>query len=362
MAATDELVLKVDGKLLSGWTEISVTRGIEQMPNTFAILATEAAPILKDAAMVQAGQACTVSLGKDLVITGYVDTVSSGYASGQHTVQIQGRGKCQDLVDCSAEWKGSQISGANALEIAQKLAAPYGITVKNLGPAGEPVPQFNINVGDTPADVLELITRHAALLYYEGTDGNLILSQVGTAKAASGFVEGQNVERASVTRSVALRYSDYWVSLLSVDVTGLGLLGPSDGLFYFKTQDPNIKRNRKLFSVVEGVMGGQDLAQKRALWDCARRAGRGKQVRLTVDSWRDGKGKLWEPNTLAPMTLPRLKIKESGLCIAEVTYRLGLEGGRTAELVLMAKETFLPQPIKLQPTIADVVPAPPKVG
>jgi prophage tail gpP-like protein len=37
------------------------------------------------------------------------------------------------------------------------------------------VPQFNINVGDTPAEILELVCRHAALLFYEGADGNLIL-------------------------------------------------------------------------------------------------------------------------------------------------------------------------------------------
>lgn len=353
---TDQLVLKVGGRQLSGWTEIAVTRGIEQMPNTFVIAATEASPVVSDAVMVEEGAQCTVSLGADLVLTGYVDTVTPAFGPGGHAVQIQGRGKCQDLVDCSAEWKNCQISGANALEIAQKLAKPYNITVKNLGPAGPTVPQFNINVCETPAEILELVTRHAQLLYYEGTDGNLVLAQAGKDKAGSGFQEGQNVQAAAIVRSIAQRYSEYTCSLLSVDTSPLII--DDDGLYYFTAKDPNIKRHRRLVSVAEGVMGGKELAEKRAVWDMNRRAGRGRQVRVTVDSWRDGKGKLWEPNTLAPVTLPRLKVKESGLCIAEVTFRLGLEGGRTAEILLMPKEAFLPEPIQLQPVIVGLTPQP----
>jgi prophage tail gpP-like protein len=349
----EELTLKVDGKQLSGWQEIEVVRGIEQMPNSFRIVATEASPIYSDAVMVQEGQACTVSLGPDLVITGYIDVVNPAFAEGAHAVQIVGRGKCQDLVDCSAEWKGCQVSGANALEIATKLAAPYGITVKALGDPGPVVPQFNINIGETPAEILELITRHAQLLYYEGTDGNLILAQAGSDKAGSGFVEGQNVQAASAMRSVAQRYSTYTCSLLSM--TTSSLFEDAPGLFFFSTPDPNVKRHRTLYSVAEGVMGGQELAQKRAVWDAARRAGRGFQVRLTTDSWRDGKGKLWTPNTLAPVTLPRLKVKEAGLCIAEVVYRLN-KGGRTADLLLMPATAFKPEPIQLQPVLKGLTP------
>lgn len=354
---SDQLTLKVDGKQLSGWTEVSVTRGIEQMPNSFTISATEKSPVTSAARTVIEGSICTVSLGPDLVLTGYVDIVSSGYGPGNHAVQIVGRGKCADLADCSAEWPGGQISSAPALAIAQKLAKPYGITVKNLGPAGQPVPQFNINIGMTPAEVIEMVTRHAALLFYEGPDGNLILNQAGTAKAGSGFVEGQNVEACSIVRSMAGRFSQYTCSLMSVDTSGLNL---NENLYFFTATDPNVKRHRTIYIVAESVSWGELVAGLRARWEAARRAGRGKQVRVTVDGWRDGKGKLWEPNTLAPVSSPRLQIKESGLCIAEVTYRLGL-AGRTAELVLMPKEAFLPEPIQLQPQVFGAVPATPPV-
>lgn len=344
---SDQLTLKVGGVKLSGWTEIAVTRGIEQAPNSFAIAATEASPVASDARMVAEGQPCTVSLGADLVLTGYVDEVISGFGAGEHAVQIVGRGKCADLVDCSAEWPSQQISSAPVLDIATKLAKPYGISVRNLGPAGQPVPQFNISIGETPAEIIELVTRHAALLWYEDPQGNLVLNQVGATKAGSGFVEGQNLQACSIRRSMAARYSDYVCALLNINTSGIAL---DQNLYYFTATDPNVPRHRKIYIVAEGVPGGSFLAALRAKWEAARRAGRAKAVTVTTDSWRDAKGKLWEPNTLAPISCPRLKIKEAGLCISQVTYRLGAKG-RTADLLLMPKEAFLPEPIQLQPQV-----------
>lgn len=351
---TDELVLTVGGKRLSGWTEIAVTRSMQSLPNTFAISATEDSPIYKDASFVREGQLCTVALGSDLVITGYCDQVVPGFGVGEHAIQIVGRGKCQDLVDCSAEWKGCQISGSNALEIAQKLAKPYGITASCKDDPGPTVPQFNINVTDTAQSVIELITRHAALLYYEGTDGNLVLAEVGVNKAGSGFQQGQNVQRAQLVRSQSQRYSEYICSLLSISTSAL--FEDQDGLFFHTANDPNVGRHRRMVIVAEGVAGGQELAKRRALWEASRRAGRGRALSVTVDSWRDGKGKLWEPNTLAPIEMPKLGLTGAVWSIAEVTYRLGLEAGRTADVTLMPMESFLPEPIKLQPVIGGVTP------
>lgn len=352
-AGDNDLTLTVDGKAFTGWTGVSVTLSIEQMPNTFEIMATEKNPILKDAVGIKEGSPCTVSLGQDKVITGYVDTLAPFFQAGAHGVRLVGRGKCQDLVDCSAEWKGCQISGSNALEIATKLAAPYGITAKALSNPGPAVPQFNINVTDKPVDVLELVTRHAGLLYYEDREGNLVLSDVADEDAASGFVEGQNVQSASFVRSLAQRYSIYQCSLLSVDTSGL--LEFSPGLYFHQTDDPFVGRHRRLVTVAEGVHGGQDLARKRVLWEAARRAGRGRVVNVTVDSWRDAAGQLWTPNTLAPVSLPSLTLTDAVYCISTVTFKQDLEGGTTADVTLMPRESFLAAPIVLQPILPGLV-------
>ena len=123
----DDLLLTAGGRQISGWTEVRVTRGVERCPSDFEIAMTELYPGEPLDVTVRPGDECQVVLGADLVLTGYVDRFVPSLGPSDHMIRITGRGKCQDLVDCAAEWPNGQISGASALGIAQKLAQPYGI-------------------------------------------------------------------------------------------------------------------------------------------------------------------------------------------------------------------------------------------
>ncbi|MDE1901525.1 MAG: hypothetical protein KGI37_07775 [Alphaproteobacteria bacterium] len=350
----DDLILKVAGQQISGWTEIRVTRGIERLPSDFEIGLTEAYPGTTQATVLP-GDACQVLIGGNLVITGYVDRYAPSIAPGQHRVRISGRGKCQDMVDCSAEWPNNQISNATGLSLATALAKPYGITVTDLSGSTVVVPQFNFMWGESAYDVLERACRYLKLLVYDGPDGNLILSQVGTTKAASGFVEGQNVLNASITYSLDQRYSEYVARLMSfAALNDIGSAGDVMGTF----PDKGVPRHRQLQIVVENgqtpALGGETLAVARGKWEAARRFGRSAMLRLTVDSWRDKAGTLWTPNTLVDITLPSLKTTKKTWVIGEVTCRLD-ESGTTADLVLMPPQAFEPEPVLLQPWFADLI-------
>ena len=141
----DDLSLIVGERKISGWTAVRVSRSVERVPGDFDIGLTERYPGETEGLVVQPGDPCKVLLGDDLVITGYVDRYRPSVSAGMHGIRICGRGKCQDLVDCSAEWPGSQISGATALGIAKRLAKPYGITVS--GKPGPEVPKFILSYG-----------------------------------------------------------------------------------------------------------------------------------------------------------------------------------------------------------------------
>jgi len=142
------------------------------------------------------------------------------------------------------------------------------------------------------------------------------------------------------------RFSEVVCSLLSVDP----LIEAGDAGFQIDMQkDANVKRHRRLYVVADQSSQGQDLCKRRAIWEVARRAGRGTQVRVLLDSWRDKDGKLWTPNKLMPVTVPGLDGADVMLCISEVTYRRDDRTGTTAELLLMPKEAFTPEPIILVP-------------
>ena len=134
--STDVLTLTVGNQTLTGWQRISVTRPLAAIPASFSIELTEKYPNAADTP-VQAGQPCTVKIGADLVLTGYVDRYTSSVSAAQHTIRIEGRSMSEDLVDCSAiventsagstSKQGLQILNGDAISIAKKLAKPYGV-------------------------------------------------------------------------------------------------------------------------------------------------------------------------------------------------------------------------------------------
>lgn len=104
-----EVTITAAGKVVSGWQDIRITRGVERMPSDFVFTVTERYPGTPDV-VLQPLDPCAVRIGGDTVVTGYVDRYGASIGPGEHTIRITGRGKCQDLVDCSAVIKAMQLS------------------------------------------------------------------------------------------------------------------------------------------------------------------------------------------------------------------------------------------------------------
>jgi prophage tail gpP-like protein len=140
----DTVSVTVNGQVISGWTDVRITRRLEGIPNDFDIGLTVANPTDTSAVVAYAGQPAIVKLGRDTVITGNIDQDTDAGDANSHRLGIIGRGKCADLVDCSAEYPSGQIAGADVLGIAAKLAQPYGISVYggNGYVAGKPILQI----------------------------------------------------------------------------------------------------------------------------------------------------------------------------------------------------------------------------
>jgi prophage tail gpP-like protein len=342
-APSDDVSLLIRGMRWEGWTSVRITRGIERLPSDFEVQLTEFAPG-QDAIEILRGDACQVMIGPDVVITGYVDRILRSIDAKQHQVTIMGRSRCSDLVDCAAEWKGGQIVGSSVLEIAQKLAQPYGINVTCIGDPGPKIPQFNLLRGETPFSIIERLCRFGQLLAYDVPSGDLLLTAVSKDRAASGFQQGANVLRAQFLATVDQRFSEYVSYQQSVET--LDDIGRGGDLQATVTDDAMPRHRRRiLICETSGTVGWQ-IAQMRAGWEAQRRRGRSNEVRITTDSWRDVSGRLYEPNTLALVDLPALKMEKAALTIGEVTYRRG-EGGTLCDLVLMPSEAFTPQPFNV---------------
>ena len=87
-----DLSIVIGGNRLAGWLSAQVTCSAEMFPRSFVLTMTE--EFSSDPARILAtpGERCTVFLGEDVVITGYVDTYRCGIRPGAHDVEITGRG------------------------------------------------------------------------------------------------------------------------------------------------------------------------------------------------------------------------------------------------------------------------------
>ncbi|MCD8755911.1 replication protein [Escherichia coli] len=208
------------------------------------------------------------------------------------------------------------------------------------------VPQFTLNWGESPQEILERVSRWSALLYYDQPDGNLFLTRVGTKRAASGIAEGVNIEQAYYRRSMADRFSDYvGVSMSISPIAGFSPDTAYDSVTLATARDPEAAsmRYRKRIIIVESTLMASQQAQRAIDWEMNRRYGRSKPLSVTIDSWRDKAGKLWEPNTLIPVNIPSMQLPDTEMLIAEVTYIRDSDGTH-ARMYLLPPEAFSVQP------------------
>ncbi|WP_027813324.1 phage baseplate assembly protein [Burkholderia cenocepacia] len=350
-----------NARSITGWTDVTVSRGIERCPSSFEVSYTEPYPGVGEI-LAQPGDWVQVVLGDDLVLTGFVDRYMPSYSGNQHAVRIVGRSKCQDLVDCAAFIDGGQLLNMTVDKIAAALCAPYGIasSVAAGTDIGAPIEQVNVMVGETPYAVLELLCRFRGLLLYDMPDGSLLFASggptannsntsIGTRVASSGFSEGINVASAALMMAMDGRFSQYDAAYQGLDT--LRDIGDG-GNIIAHVYDKTVPRFRYRAIISENVTGGKDIALQRANWEMAYRLGRSYQVRLVTDSWRDSAGALYEPNVLVDIDLPSLKLPKKRWLISDVTYKKDLQG-TSAELTIMPPQAFYQEPIILNPVAPD---------
>jgi prophage tail gpP-like protein len=366
----DDLTLIVQPALggqqtaFTGWTSIRVTRGIERCPSDFEIIATERNPLEPTVLQIYPGDQCQILLGSDLVLTGYIDQVMPSIGPSSHSIKIVGRSKCADLVDCSAMFSTFQMNNTNPVQLATMLCQPFGITVEAIGDIGNTsIPLFAVILTETPMEIIERISRYAALLAYDDTNGDLILTRVGSTTMQSGFAQGQNIQSAGAAFTMNERYSTVSAALLSTEFL-LGETAPADQATALNDDtlgsatDPGVLRHRPLLIIAEQNDPNFTITKQRVQWEVNRRYGRSQQVQLVCDSWRDSADQLWQVNALANVDMPALKVPKQVWLISEVSF-LKDEKGTRAEVTLMPPGAFQVEPIVLlnDPFAAAIVSA-----
>ena len=350
-ASTGEASLTVNNEIHGGWTDISVTRSMEQLAHTFDLGFTERWSEDSKPIPIHAGDRCTVKLDNKVVITGYVDEDPIDYDANEHKLRVTGRSLTADLIDCSAIYQKGQWKKQDLQAIAENLCQPFDIPVNIETDIGDSFRYFSLHDGESVYEALERACRMRGVLMMTNADGELVFANIGARTSSTVIEYGVNVIRGARTGGFSERFSKYIVKAQTVgddDTNGTSASTPS-----ITVTDSAISRYRPLIVQSECLSAGAGL-QKRATWERNVRAGRSRRLQYTLDGWNDDAGNLWEPNTLVAVKDPRLEV-DATLLITSVRLTRDADGTNTT-LELCDPKAMTVEPLVIHQKAAKTSP------
>ncbi|AWN43172.1 phage baseplate assembly protein [Methylobacterium durans] len=193
----------VRGQRYRDWTTVEVSRSYDDyMATTFSLSVVEGSDGPGDwgALKLKPGDSCAIYLAGIKAVDGFINLRQAGYNARSHGVQVAGRSKYQDAVDCSVVAKTGQFKGYNYEQIVRSVLQPFGIQFKleaqpeNGGKLGT----VNVQFGETVHQFIERLTRMVNLHLMDDADGNLIATKASGGPVAE-LAEGRNIKVARCT-------------------------------------------------------------------------------------------------------------------------------------------------------------------
>ncbi len=328
------VTLEVNGKRYGGWKTVRIERSIENIAGSFNVEVSELLQNFQDRP-IKMGDAVTVRIDSDVVITGYVDEVNPSITHEDHSLQISGRDKTGDLVDCSAMNNPGQWVNQKLERIATELASPFGIKIIPEMDTGEVFKKFNIQPGETAFEAIQRMCKLRAILCVPDGKGNLLLTRAQNTRGNGALILGQNVLKADATFSSKDQFSEIKVK---------GQTQGNDQHQGKNITEPNGKttasdgRYRPLLLTAEGQANHQT-CQERAEWESAVRNAKSVSASVTVQGWRQNNGQLWSLNQLVFVDCWPLRLKEN-LLISALSFSLDDTSGTTTTITLARPDAF----------------------
>jgi prophage tail gpP-like protein len=336
----DEIRVAVNGTSYGGWKTAAVSRSIDSLCGQFDMGLMDRWSIGQELIEIRPGDACQALIGDEPVMTGYVDSVAPAISAGEHSVNISGRDKTCDLVDCSAEIESFEMIGLTLAEIAGLICGKFdGLGVDVRTDVGQPFARFAVQPGETAYSCLDRAAKQRGVLLTTDPDGRLALSARGVfERTGDALVQGRNILAASANFDMRDRFSEYTVNGQTPAFDD-GADDPEADQIGI-ARDVNVMRRRPLILTAE-AWTLPDAARTRAENECCSRAGRAVKANVQVAGWRQSSGALWQPGLKVMITAPALYFDSVELVVSSLRFTFSDGGGTVTELELTRPDAYL---------------------
>lgn len=357
---SDRVEIRVGGKTYGGWKSVVIEIGMDQLARGFKLTVTDTFPGNTDFHRLRNGDLVQLFIGDDLVCTGYIDHVNVRYDGKQISVEVQGKSKTVDLVDCCpvAKYGASDSSGENAWkgvvvgkdgakkevppatvkttswkniktsEIMASLAAPYGIAVHAMAEIGNKLADHTVVPGETVHKSINRLITKDNLVVMDDEAGDLVIVEPGDAGECVDALElGKNILTGTASFDASKLYSRYVVLGQHAGTdTDFGRAASEDkGI-----EDSSMVTRPRLLVIKDVGQSTKMTCGKRANFERRYREAQYRAATYTVQGWRQSNGSLWKVNSQVRVDDALLGISEL-LLITKVVLQLS-SSGATAEL------------------------------
>ncbi|MDJ4721731.1 baseplate protein [Salmonella enterica] len=334
--------LKVDGKIFSGWTSVTVNRSIETMAGYFDLGVN--VQTSTDLSSLAPGKPFTLSIDGQTVITGYTDGRRRQMGADSMKITIAGRDKTADLIDCAAIYKGGQWKKRTLEQIARDLCQPYGVVVRwelTDAESAAPFTSFTLDHSETVYEALGRAARARGVLITSNAAGDLVFTRADESHSDR-LVLGENLLSVDFDEDYRDRFSEYTVKGHG---RSNGKVGDTVDARTIASQkgtatDSAITRYRPMIILADSKIDAQS-ATARALREQRRRLAKSVTFEAQLDGWTRSNGQIWMPNILAEIDASKFAIQTGPLLVSKVVLTLDDREGVKTTLTLAPRDGFL---------------------
>lgn len=352
----NKIYLEVNGVKYEGFTDISVTRSIENFANQFSFSTTvregstqaddlgftriSSIKRIQNDLMVQ--DEVRVFIDDNLILTGFIEDLNISYDAGSHSISVSGRDKTGDLIDSSTQKKVyTQLdfiklvekilsdNGYSSIKVINNLTAGSLTTLDNSDNTAN-TNSISPENNDSIAQFIDSIAKKVQVLVYTNKDGNLVVTREGDEEVNGSLIntangENNNILSGNIKVSSLDRFNRLFVFAQAgnKDFTSQTVSQQGDAT------DSEVRTSRK--KIINYNKPSLNLSlQNYAKWSINIRRAKGARYNCRVQGYyttRENK-EIWQPNTLVQIKDDLCQVNGQFL-IQGVTYTKSNQGSFT---------------------------------
>lgn len=337
--------ISVNGKRYRDWESVQVHMAEGEPKHSFKFLVSEGAPLVKTFAeqQIKPGDHCTIQLGGELAITGYVETRQVAYGEKQHGVELTGHSFNNAAAEGSVIHKTMEWKDKSLQQIATDILKPFGLQFVPKGAIpNTPFPRYNVAPSTTAWEAIETLARQRGVTLGTDLEGN-ITGRVLWTPGGDQLVEGINILEGREVLTIAMGGGDNAGGVVNLTQHG----GTNKSWGADAAHKPNASATSRTPGAGLGVRapqvglnevpGSKADAQTRADTESVHRDYEKFEVTITVQGWHKPSGGLWRPGVMVHVKSPML-IVDDDLKLMKVDFSQDNKSG-TRTVLLLTRDT-----------------------